>query len=291
MAILGLDYVTLMTASLDKTSAFLNESLGLQVEGERRQVGWGTATRAVVFPGHYLEIQTITDPSQGVGVARERGLKLLASGGGWKSFGLRTHDIIRTWSDLDEAGLKLTPPLGQATRDSDGSYYRWWAAGQGEAFRAGRLPNLVEYETDPYRYQRVLIPQQPPGTIVGVSGVDVALPDLTKEIPSYSTLLGGTPRLSNDEETLAHTAQWDLPDGRYVRLLSPNNGEGPLAQHLRRYGQGLYTVTFASSDMEITRANLNRRGVRIISSTPKEVLIFAEPSLKAGIKLRDEHSK
>ncbi|MEE4496379.1 VOC family protein [Streptomyces sp. BE230] len=287
MAITGLDYVTLMVSSLDDTSAFLEGALGLPVEGERRQVGWGTATRAILFPGHYLEIQAITD-LRGVGAARQRGLDLLASGDGWKSFGLRAQDIIRTWADLAEAGLELTPPLGQATRDSDGSYYRWWVAGQGEDFRTGRLPNLVEYESDPYRYERIPLDPPEPGAIQGVAGVDVAAEDLAEAVPAYTLLLGGPPERDHDDVMGARSARWPLPDGRYIRLLAPGDDDGLLVRHLRRRGRGVCAVAFATSDIGLATEQLSRHGIRATpTGVDGEVLLETVASLDARLTLRE----
>ncbi|MFD8599157.1 VOC family protein [Kitasatospora sp. NPDC059646] len=287
MPVTGLDYVTLMVSSLDGTCDFLSGTLGLPVGGERRQAGWGTATRVVLFPGHYLEIQAITDPHRGVGTARQRGLELLASGDGWKSFGLRADDVVRTWADLAEAGLELAPPLGQATRDSDGSYYRWWVAGQGETFRTGRLPNLVEYEGDPYRYDSPPAGDAEPGAIHGVAGVDVAAESLAEAVPSYTILLGAPPRHGHDTDLRAHWARWTLPDGRHVRLLAPESDDGPLARHLRTRGRGLFAVAFATGHLDAARRRLARRGVATTStSVPGEVVLETAGTFPARLTLR-----
>lgn len=226
-----------------------------------------------------------------MGAARQRGLDLLASGDGWELFGLRAQDIIRTWADLAEAGLELTPPLGQATRDSDGSYYRWWVAGQGADFRTGRLPNLMEYESDPYRYERIPLDPPEPGVIQGAAGVDVQPRTWpTEAVPAYTLLLGGPPVRDHDDVVGARSARWTLSDGRYIRLLAPGDDDGLLVRHLRRRGRGVCAVAFATSDIGLATEQLSRHGIRATATATGvdgEALLETATSLDACLTLRE----
>lgn len=267
MHITGLDYVTMMVDSLDHTCSTLEAALGLDFGPERRQGGWGTATRAAVFPGGtYLEVMAVTDTTADpTGAAKQRGLHLLRSGDGWKSFGLRTADVVATWSAVRAAGLHITPPVGHFSQHADGSHYRWWVAGHGEEFRNGRLPNLVEYEGDPYPDPTVLGHHTAAGHLLhDIAAIVAVVPDLSAAVDDYTRLLGSLPDSDPapcPESDSTH-AVWTLPDGRQLQLAAPVTQSGPLAEHLATRGPGLRAVTFAVEDTSRAARALTARRLR-----------------------------
>lgn len=98
MHITGLDYITMMVDSLDHTCSTLEAALGLDFGPERRQGGWGTATRAAVFPrGTYLEVMAVTDATADpTGPAKQRGLPCCAAA----TDGSPSDYVPRTWLRL-----------------------------------------------------------------------------------------------------------------------------------------------------------------------------------------------
>ncbi|BAJ25899.1 hypothetical protein KSE_76260t [Kitasatospora setae KM-6054] len=125
-----------------------------------------------------------------------------------------------------------------------------------------------------------------PDAVRGAAGVDVAAESLADAVPAHGVLLGGPPEPGHDALPGADTARWILPDGRYLRLLAPDGGEGPVARHLRRRGRGLYAVAFEVDDLEGACRRLARADVGTRPLTVEEVLVEPPGPLAARITLR-----
>jgi methylmalonyl-CoA/ethylmalonyl-CoA epimerase len=74
-----------------------------------------------------------------------------------------------------------------------------------------------------------------------------------------------------------------------LEIFEPRNLEGTLGRFLQRRGEGLHHVAYQVDDIEFALAELERRGAKLIDTTPRPGLLsgwqvaFIHPSSAAGV--------
>jgi methylmalonyl-CoA/ethylmalonyl-CoA epimerase len=116
-------------------------------------------------------------------------------------------------------------------------------------------------------------PELPPGLIVGIDHVGVAVPDLDEAIAMYRDVFGMQVRHQevNEEQGVreAMVAAGDDPDGPCVQLLAPVRDDSAIAKFLDRSGPGLQQLAYRVTDIEATSAALRERGLRLLYDEPR----------------------
>ena len=108
--------------------------------------------------------------------------------------------------------------------------------------------------------------------ILSLDHVAIAVSDFDEEIRRFCDDLGLP--LSGTEDVVSassRTAFFPVSDAEHptqVELVSPLNGEGPLARHLERRGPGLHHLCFRTDDVEGDMARLRGLGYRFTTQTP-----------------------
>jgi len=99
--------------------------------------------------------------------------------------------------------------------------------------------------------------------------IAIAVPDLTEAISRFAEDFGL--QLSGREEVPTEqtdTAFFPL-DGTRIELVSPLDGEGPIATSLEKRGPGIHHICFRTDDIEADIARLSDKGYRFINTEPK----------------------
>ncbi len=262
MPITGLDHLMLAVPDLGKAADAIAGSLGLRLDRSATHPDFGTANRTIRIPGLYLELITLTDRS--VALRRPVGQRMagiIGDGGGWLAFVCGAKDLPSTVERLRASGVELDAPHeGRAVRP-DGVVRRWWLAGHGEDFRAGRMPSLIEYESP------AVVSAAPDDLgyeVRGVARVDVATTDLDDGVRRFRALFGVEPEPG--------TATFRLPDGTDVRLVA------------RDTTPGLCRVALEVDDVRKAAAALAGRGVET-TEADGEILVDPHRTANASFAL------
>lgn len=124
--------------------------------------------------------------------------------------------------------------------------------------------------------------------IVGLDHVAVAVADLNAAIARFAEDFGislaGTEEV---ESAKTHTAFFPLP-GTRIELVHPLRGEGPIAAHLEKRGEGLHHLCFRSDDLDADVAGLRAKGYRFLTEAPYggahgSRVIFLHPKSTGGV--------
>lgn len=126
--------------------------------------------------------------------------------------------------------------------------------------------------------------------IVALDHIAVAVPGLEDAIARWSADLGlkldGTEDVPSQQTKTAFLA---LPaHAAHVELVSPLDGEGPIADALAKRGPGLHHLCFRTDDIDADVARLKGRGWRFITDGPVPGahgcrVIFVHPKSTGGV--------
>src|SRR3981189_2051875 len=106
-----------------------------------------------------------------------------------------------------------------------------------------------------------------------VAQVGVAVPDLDEAIAFYGRVFGmRCVHVETNEEQGVREAMLSVgatPAGGCIQLLAPLSDQSPIAKFLDRSGPGVQQGAHTVADVEATSAELRRRGMRLLSDTPR----------------------
>ncbi len=270
MSFTGLDHVVIGVPNLETDGRALGERLGLVVEPGSEHANWGTANAIARFGRSYLEILGVRDAER----ARQepvgrRVLESLQEGPGWLGFALATDDVGRTEAELAGRGLRIAFVEPGSRRTPDGTELRWRNLALDATLWGGALPFVIQHETPAEVHASRAPAAGHPLGARGVKALGVAVEDLERWVPTYAKLFGREPVRDRFRYVSAVRASWKLPDGCIVRLMAPEcEGEGPVADHLRRRGESLFVVGFGVANVESAAAEWVRRGMSVSAVQP-----------------------
>ena len=112
-------------------------------------------------------------------------------------------------------------------------------------------------------------PKPAPGRALRLDHVGIAVRSLAERLPLYRDLLGVT--LVREEEVPTERVRVAfLGDGEtHVELLEPLGGEGPIAQHLDKRGEGVHHLCFEVDDIDAALARLRAAGMTLVGEAPR----------------------
>jgi methylmalonyl-CoA/ethylmalonyl-CoA epimerase len=127
--------------------------------------------------------------------------------------------------------------------------------------------------------------------------VAIAVPDLSSAIRRFCEDLGLTLAGTEDVPTELTSTAFLPIEGTRIELVSPMDGQGPIATALEKRGPGLHHLCFETDDLDADIARLRERGYRFTSDAPKPGahgtrVIFVHPKSAEGVLIElAEHPK
>jgi methylmalonyl-CoA/ethylmalonyl-CoA epimerase len=124
--------------------------------------------------------------------------------------------------------------------------------------------------------------------ITHLDHIAIAVPDLAEAISRFAEDFGL--QLSGCEDVpTEQTATAFFPiDGTRIELVSPMDGQGPIATSLEKRGPGIHHICFRSDDLVADMARLSAKGYRFINTEPKpgahgSKVAFIHPKSTGGV--------
>ena len=124
--------------------------------------------------------------------------------------------------------------------------------------------------------------------ITHLDHIAIAVPDLAAAITRFAEDFGLTLSGTEDVPTeKTSTAFFPIP-GTRIELVSPMEGDGPIATSLEKRGPGIHHLCFRTDDIEADMARLTAKGYRFIQDTPKpgahgSRVAFIHPKSTGGV--------
>ncbi len=287
------DHAVIAVRDLDEAMRAYSR-LGFAVSRGGRHPGRGTENAIIRFGLDYLELLALADERE----ARAAGLDDAAlqgfQRGGLVDYALASDDLAADILRLRTAGLNVQGPFDGSRRRPDGTLLAWKTATiaqavPGFAHIRDPWPFLIQWLTpDAERLAGDKPGAQPNGT-TRVWGISVIARDLDSAIAGYERGLGlelaGRTTLS---DIAAERAHFTVGGARLDVLGS--TGEGFVSQALAATGEGPFSVTLTTSDLEATRRYLALAGILVSPTSDRadELLIAPEAACGARMIVRAE---
>ena len=124
--------------------------------------------------------------------------------------------------------------------------------------------------------------------ITGLDHIAIAVADINAAIRRFADDMGLTMSGGEDVPTeQTRTAFFPLP-GTRIELITPLNGQGPVAASLERRGEGLHHICFRTDDLDGDMQRLREKGYRFLSESPKPGahgtrVVFIHPKSGGGV--------
>ena len=118
--------------------------------------------------------------------------------------------------------------------------------------------------------------------------VGIAVADLDEALAFYRDALGLEIEPAEVVPAQMVRAHFIPLGGAALELLEATGPESPIAKYLARRGPGLHHVTLAVDDIHAALERLERRGVRLIDSSPRagaqgSLVAFIHPASTQGV--------
>jgi methylmalonyl-CoA/ethylmalonyl-CoA epimerase len=124
--------------------------------------------------------------------------------------------------------------------------------------------------------------------IISLDHIAIAVPDLTKAIARFVEDFGLVCEGTEDVAAAkTSTAFFPLPPTS-IELVSPLNGDGPIAKYLSSRPGGLHHLCFRSDNLDEDIARLRSKGYQFLTETPQagahdSRVIFIHPKSCDGV--------
>ena len=125
--------------------------------------------------------------------------------------------------------------------------------------------------------------------IIGLDHVAIAVPDLDEAIRRFAEDLGiALDHVEDVPSAKTRTAFLPVAGPTTVELVTPLNGEGPVAASLDKRGPGLHHLCFRTDDLDADVARLRERGWRFTTEHPTPGahgtrVMFIHPKSAGGV--------
>lgn len=124
--------------------------------------------------------------------------------------------------------------------------------------------------------------------ITRLDHIAIATDDLQAALRRFSEDLGLSFGGSEDVPSQQTTTAFLPVPGTRIELVTPMDGQGPIAAHLAKRGPGVAHLCFESDDLDADVARLRARGWQFLSDAPSPGahgtrIIFAHPRSGGGV--------
>ncbi|MBT3218159.1 MAG: methylmalonyl-CoA epimerase [Proteobacteria bacterium] len=124
--------------------------------------------------------------------------------------------------------------------------------------------------------------------ILSLDHIAIAVPALTEAIDRFAKDFG-LELAGTEEVSSAKTKTAFFPiSGTQIELISPMDGQGPVARSLERAGPGLHHLCFSTNNLTAEMERLQALGYRFTSTTPQRgahntMVAFIHPKSSGGV--------
>jgi hypothetical protein len=168
---------------------------------------------------------------------------LQGDGPGPIDLALLPEDLDAVLAEAGAAGLGYGPPQDGGRKRPDGETLVWRTARP----EATDLPFFCADVTP--RELRVPVPLQHPNGASGISGISIAVSDLSASTKRWQALTGAQPTIVGVLPGLETKAAFlDLGSTRITLLAPERLGHGVIGEHLHRRGEGSFALSFAGTE-------------------------------------------
>ena len=111
----------------------------------------------------------------------------------------------------------------------------------------------------------------PPGAVLGIDHVGIAVTDLDAAIQLYETAFGMTcVHTEVNEEQGVREAMLEVgSSGSYLQLLAPLSADSPIGKFLERSGPGIQQMAYRVRSVDEVSAHLRAQGMRLLYDEAK----------------------
>lgn len=224
-----IDHIVVAVTDLDQTAADYARA-GFTVLDGGTHAGGLTRNALVTFQdGSYLELIALVDPHQR---PDHHFFTKLDQGDGPIAFAIRSDGLTEEADRLQATDLQPNGPRDGGRKRPDGQDVVWKTLSV-ESDAAPTLPFLIEDVTD----RTLRVPNgassKHPLEVSGIAGVVIAVGDLDRSRPAFTTLFG-------EPSTVPNGVRYTAGD-QWVELTAPNGSDDLAAFHTDR-GDNLYQI-------------------------------------------------
>ncbi len=124
--------------------------------------------------------------------------------------------------------------------------------------------------------------------ITGLDHVGIAVASIDDAMPLYRDVLGldhlGTEEVPGQKARIALFRVGETA----VELLESTTQDGPIAEHIRKRGEGFHHIAFRVGDIEIALKRCSESGIRLINREPVagahgSLIAFLHPASTGGV--------
>ncbi len=120
------------------------------------------------------------------------------------------------------------------------------------------------------RYTSLCRSQYPvPVKLLNLDHVGIAVHDLDQAIEAYRSRYRVAPLYREVVESQGVEEAMIPVGGSFIQLLTPLDGDSPVARFLEKRGEGIHHLAFLVADVEAALEHLRAEGARLIDGTPR----------------------
>lgn len=233
-----LDHIIVAVSDLDQAIADFR-TLGFTTFFGGVHAGGETHNALICLAdGSYIELIAPTDSA-----LPPSSSPYLGRGKGFAGYAMRVEDMAAQATQMESRGLAFDGPKAGGRARTDGQMLRWRTL----FFPATLSPFLIIDDTP--RTLRVPDDADKLTHANGALGIDqliVAVVDFAEAAARYAAILDQSPQPGPAIEG-ADTRNFQL-DGGVITIAAPNDDRGPIADHLRDYGESPYRCRIGIMD-------------------------------------------
>lgn len=106
--------------------------------------------------------------------------------------------------------------------------------------------------------------------VKGVHHINFLVHDLEAAIKRYQEILGVSVHSCEELESRGVKLARFRVGEVWVVLVQPISEEGIPAEHLRRYGEGFFLISYEVDDIEQTALDIKKTGIRFLHEEPRQ---------------------
>lgn len=263
-----LDHVIIAVRDLDAAAARYEAILGLPV-AVRSEHPRGTRNALFLFArGPYLELLAAWDaPEQGSSATTLRRF-LDARGEGLFGFALTPRDIDAAVARLRGLGFDITDPVGNSGRNADGRLREW--RGAGIPATAGEVSFFVEHRGWDWRAE--LRPEPRPerahSAVTAIHHIAFDVADAGAASAAWDERFGLPQTDAVISERMGARVNIHAAGDATVEFVSATRRDGPVAERIARFGEGLSSLAFTVSGLDRAVAAVRAAGIAVGDPEP-----------------------
>jgi hypothetical protein len=198
----------------------------------------------------------------------------------WHSVGYRVDDLAGLGNDMIDRGIYIGRPGGgkvERMAPDVGYFYpsprdMFGLMAEMCTMDMPNDPRLLDTWSERERSWE----HEHPLTIRRVANVMLGVKDLDAAVDSYVNRVQAVPLHSGVDDAVRARYQLVQLGDSLLKLVEPLDGESDLGQHVARYGNMIYAVTFRVADLDSAESWLTKKKIR--TTRPTATVLAADPA-------------